>query len=160
MHFMCDMEPWYLHQLTVDELKFFVGEARIGKNNEKAYIGIITLAAAKRIEAVCGIKVEKVMLESGSVRHSYGKDCHLLENDDIFHYGDAVNSATEIRLSRKKHLNNTVITFTKDIHGQILFATEVRGKHGGWLSLVTCYRLHKKDKARRCPMPHGKCPQG
>jgi len=106
------------------------------------------------------VKVEKVMLESGSVRHSYGKDCHLLENDDIFHYGDAVNTATEIRLSRKKHLNNTVITFTKDIHGQILSATEVRGKHGGWLSLVTCYRLHKKDKARRCPMPHGKCPQG
>jgi hypothetical protein len=42
---------------------------------------------------------------------------------------------------------NEVITFTKDINGEILFAVEVRVNHGGWLSLITCYRLQKKDKA-------------
>jgi len=137
-------EPWYLHQLTQDELKVYVEKSRTGKSNDKAFIGTVAPDAAQRIEAACGKKVGKIMLESGAVRHSYSKDYHLLENDDIFHYVDVVNTATDIRLSGKKHLSNEVITFTKDINGEILFAVEVRVKHGGWLSLVTCYRLYKK----------------
>jgi hypothetical protein len=137
-------EPWYIRQLTNDELKVFVEKARAGKTNDKAFIGLVTASAAQRIEAVCGKKVEKIMLESGAIRHSYSKEYHLLEKDDVYYYFDAVNTATDIRLSGKKHLNNDVITFTKDISGQILFAVEVRVNHGGWLSLVTCYRLHKK----------------
>jgi len=137
-------KPWYSHQLTKDELKIFVEEARTGKSNVNAFIGTVTPAAAQRIAAVCHKKVEKIMLESGAVRHAYSKDAHLLENDDIFLFVDVVNTATDIQLSRKKHINNEVITFTKDIDGKILFAAEVRVNHGGWLSLVTCYRLHKK----------------
>jgi len=137
-------ESWYIHQLTHDELKVFVEEARTRKTNDKAFVGTVTPAAAQRIESVCGKKVEKIILESGAIRHSYNKEYHLLEKDDIFHYVDVVNTAVDIRLSRKKHLNNDVITFTKDINGQILFAAEVRVNHGGWLSLITCYRLHKK----------------
>ena len=112
-----------------------------------ALMGLIAVEAAdaaQRIEAVCGKKVGKIMLESGAVRHSYSKDYHLLENDDIFHYVDVVNTAVDIRLSGKKHLSNEVVTFTKDINGEILFAVEVRMNHGGWLSLITCYRLHKQ----------------
>jgi hypothetical protein len=82
-------EPWYLHQLTQDELKIFVEKARGGKNNDKAFLGAVAPDAAKRIETACGKKVGKIMLESGAVRV----------------------------------------------------------KHGGWLSLVTCYRLQKKNKA-------------
>jgi hypothetical protein len=141
---MAGKESWYLHQLTHDELKVFVKESRTGKTNDKAFIGAVTPAAAQRIEAVCGKKVVKIMLESGAIRHSYSKEYHLLEKDDIFHYVDVVNTATDIQLSDKKHLNNDVITLRKDINGQILFAVEVRVNHGGWLSLVTCYRLHKK----------------
>ena len=137
-------EPWYLHQLTQDELKAFVEESRTGKSNIKAFIEIVTPDAYQRIEAICGKKIGKIMLESGAVRHSYGKDNHLLENDDIFHYADVINTATDVRLSGRKHLNNEVITFTKDINGKILFAVEVRVNHGGWLSLVTCYRPQKK----------------
>jgi len=84
------------------------------------------------------------MLESGAVRHSYNKAYHLLGKDDIFHFVDVVNTAIDIQLSGKKHLNNDVITLKKDINGKILFAVEVRLNHGGWLSLVTCYRLHKE----------------
>jgi hypothetical protein len=136
--------PWYSYQLTQNELKEFVEEALTGKSNNKAYIGTVTPATVQRIEVVCGKKVEKIMLESGAVRHSYSKDYHLLENDDVLHYVDVVNTTTDIRLSGKKHLNNEVITFTKDINGKILFAAEILVKHGGWLSLITCYRLHKK----------------
>jgi hypothetical protein len=102
-------ELWYLHQLTQDELKVFVEESRIGKSNNKAFIGTVTPAADQRIEAICGKKVGKIMLESGAVRHSYSKDYHLLENDDIFHYTDVVNTATDVWLSGKKHLNNEVM---------------------------------------------------
>jgi len=137
-------EPWYSRQLNQEELKVFVEEARTGKNNVNAFIGTVTPVAAQRIEDVCNKKVEKIMLESGAVRHAYSKDSHLLENDDILFFVDVVNTAIDIRLSRKKHLNNDVITFTKDINGKILFAAEARVNHGGWLSLVTCYRLHKK----------------
>jgi len=38
---MFNNEPWYLHQLTVDELKIFVKEAMAGKINHKACIGTI-----------------------------------------------------------------------------------------------------------------------
>jgi hypothetical protein len=137
-------DTWYLKQLTHDEVKTFVEEARTGKTNEKAFIGTVTPDAALRIESICGKKVQKIMLESGAIRHSYGKEYHLLENDDIFHYVDAVNTATDIQFSGKKHLNNDVLTFTKDLNGKILFAVEVLVKHDGWLSLITCYRLHKK----------------
>ena len=139
-------EPWYSHQLSQEELRVFVEEARIGKSNVNAFIGTVTPAAAQRIEAVCCKKVEKIMLESGAVRHSYGKASHLLKNDDIIFFVDVVNTATDIQLSRKKHINNDVIIFTKNIDGKILFAAEVRVNHGGWLSLVTCYRQYKKRK--------------
>jgi len=137
-------KSWYTQQLTQDQLKLFIEEARTGKSNEKAFIGAVTLNATQRIKAVCGKEVKNIMLESGAVRHSYSKDYHLLENDDIFHYVDAVNTSTDIKFSGKKHLNNDVITFMKDINVKILFAVEVRNKHKGWLSLVTCYRLQKK----------------
>jgi len=139
-----EKEPWYKHLLTQDQLKFFIEEARIGKSNKKAFIGTVTPDATQRIEAVCGKKVKYIMLESGAIRHSYSKDYHLLEKDDIFHYVDVVNTATDIQFSGRKHLSNDVITFTKDINGKILFAVEVQVKHDGWLSLITCYRLHKK----------------
>jgi len=139
-----EKEQWYTHQLTQEQLRLFIEEAHTGKNNKKAFIGNVTPDATQRIEAVCGKRVKYIMLESGAIRHSYGKDYHLLEKEDIFHYVDVVNTATDIQFSRKKHLNNDVITFTKDINGKILFAVEVRVKHDGWLSLITCYRLHKK----------------
>jgi hypothetical protein len=97
-------EPWYFHQLSQEELKVFVEEARIGKSNVSAFIGTVTPVAALRIEAVCHKKVEKIMLESGAVRHAYSKDSHLLENDDILLFVDVVNTAIDIQLSRKNIL--------------------------------------------------------
>ncbi|MDR3284363.1 MAG: hypothetical protein LBS97_04185 [Treponema sp.] len=121
-----------------------MAEARAGKGNTKVYIGDVQPEANKRISAVSGKRVSHIMLESEAVRHSYGKAHHLLENDDIFHYVDVVNTATDIKILGKKHQNNEVLTFTKDIEGEILFAVEVRVNHEGWLSLITCYRLKRK----------------
>ena len=63
-------EKWYKRQLTQDELKVFIEEARTGKNNNQAFIGIVETSAAQRIEDICGKKVTKIMIESGAIRHS------------------------------------------------------------------------------------------
>ena len=66
-------EPWYLHQLSHDQIKLFIEEACKGKSNEKAFIGTITPDAVQRIEAICNKKVKNIMLESEGIRHSLKK---------------------------------------------------------------------------------------
>ena len=136
-------EKWYKTQLTQDELKVFIEEARTGKNNNQAFIGIVETDAAQRIEAVCGKKADKIMIESGAIRHSYKKVNHNLNNDDLLHIVDAINTATDIKISIKKHQNNECLEICKDIDGKITFIMEVRIHYGGWLALVTCYRQNR-----------------
>ena len=136
-------ENWYKRQLTQDELKIFIEEARTGGKNNQAFIGLVEKNAAQRIEAVCGKKVEKIMIESGAIRHSYKKANHNLKDDDLLHIVDAINTATDINVSATKHQNNECLEIGKDIDGEITFIMEVRIHYGGWLALVTCYRLYR-----------------
>jgi len=136
-------EPWYSRQLTQEELKVFVEEARTGKNNVNAFIGTVAPAAAQRIETVCNKKVEKIMLESGAVRHAFKKANHKLKDDDLLHIVDIINSATDIHISELKHQNNECLEISYNISGKIILILEVRIHYGGWLALVTCYRTKK-----------------
>jgi len=138
-----EKEKWYKRQLTQDELKVFIEEARTGKNNNQAFVGIVETSAAQRIEAVCGKKVNKIMIESGAIRHSYKKVNHNLNNDDLLHIVDAINTATDIKFSATKHQNNECLEICKNIDGNITFVMEVRIHYDGWLSLVTCYRQNR-----------------
>ena len=137
------LEHWYQKQLTNDELKAFIEEARLGKDNFKAFIGIIEPDAVKRIEDVCGKKIRKIMIESGSIRHSYKKSSHNLKEDDLLHIVDTVNTATDIKLSNRKHQNNECIEISKEIDGKITFIMEARIHYSGWLALITCYRKNR-----------------
>ncbi|MDR1218361.1 MAG: hypothetical protein LBK73_01995 [Treponema sp.] len=134
------MEKWFTRLLSTDELKAFIDNAKIGNKNEKAFIGLVMPDAAERIQAVCGQGVQKIMLESEAVRHSYRVAYHNLQDDDLLLFTDVLNTATDIKLSDTKHQNNTVIQMRKNIGGKIIFTVEVRIKHGGWLALVTCAR--------------------
>jgi len=133
-------EHWYIHQLTQAQLKLFIEEARIGKSNKKAFIGTITLDAAQRIEAVCNKKVKNIMLESEGIRHSLKKASHNLKDNDLLHIVDAINTATDIKVSNTVHQNNKCLEICEDIGGKITFIMEIRKHYGGWLALVTCYR--------------------
>jgi len=133
-------EHWYIHQLTQAQLKLFIKEARTGKSNKKAFIGTITLDAAQRIEAVCNKKVKNIMLESEGIRHSLKKASHNLKGNDLLHIVDAINTATNIKVSNTAHQNNKCLEICKDIGGKITFIMEIRKHYGGWLALVTCYR--------------------
>ncbi|MCL1992525.1 MAG: hypothetical protein FWG66_06240 [Spirochaetes bacterium] len=136
-------EKWYNKELSREELKAFLEKAGAGKSNDQAFIGVVSQDAAKRIEAVCGKKIGKIMIESGGIRHSCRKSSHNLEEDDFLHIVDVVNTATEIKLSDKKHQNNDCLFISKDIGGKITFVMEVRIHYGGWLALVTCYRKNR-----------------
>ena len=133
-------EPWYIHQLTQDQLMLFIEEARTGKSNKKAFIGTITPDAAQRIKAVCNEIVKNIMLESEGIRHSLKKNSHNLKNNDLLHIVDAINTATNIKVSDTTHQNNECLEICIDIDGKITFIMEVRIHYGGWLALVTCYR--------------------
>ena len=133
-------EPWYIHQLTQDQLKIFIEEARTGKSNKKAFIGTITPDAVQRIEAVCNKKVHNIMIESEGIRHSLKKVSHNLKDNDLLQIVDAINTATDIKVSDTIHQNNRCLEICKDISGKITFIMEVRKHYGGWLALVTCYR--------------------
>ena len=136
-------EPWYIHQLTQNELKVFVEESRTGKTNDKAFIGTIIPDAAQRIEAICGKKVKKIMLESEAVRHSFKKAGHNLKDDDLLHIVDVINTTKDIKVSDVTHQNNECLEICTNISGEITFVMEVRIHYGGWLALVTCYRLNR-----------------
>jgi hypothetical protein len=140
-----NQKPWYLHQLTQNELKTFVSESRAEKSNKRAYIGTVISAASQKIEVVCGKKVSKIMLESGAIRHAYKKSNHNLRDDDLLNLVYAINTATEtnIKVSDKTHQNNECLEISKEIDGEIIFVMEVRIHYGGWLSLVTCYRKNR-----------------
>jgi hypothetical protein len=140
-------EKWYSHQLTADELKMFVTDAKTGKANRKAFIGMVETNAAQRIWAVSGKKVTKIMLESDAIRHSYRVDHHNLKDNDMLFLVDVINTAIEIKMSDEKHQNNDVVKISKDIDGQITFTLEIRVGHDGWLSLVTCARKIRRGDA-------------
>ena len=136
-------EAWYIHQLTQDQLMLFIEEARTGKSNKKAFIGTVTHDTAQKIEVVCNKKVKNIMLESEGIRHSFKKSSHNLKDDDLLHIVNAINTATEIKLSSTTHQNNECLEICNDINGKITYVMEVRIRYGGWLALVTCYRLNR-----------------
>jgi hypothetical protein len=74
---------WYTRQLTPEEIKNFIDEALVGKENWKAYIGKITHEAHQRIRDFSGKIMSNIMLESGSVRHCINKPSHNLREDDL-----------------------------------------------------------------------------
>ncbi|MDR1931654.1 MAG: hypothetical protein LBQ57_02410 [Spirochaetales bacterium] len=150
-----DSEKWYDHQLSTEELKKFIEEARNGKENKNAFIGTIQHSTAERIKAICGKNISKIMLESGAVRHSHNKLHHNLKDDDLLYAVEVINSPISIEPSPTKHRDSSVLTFKGYINGEIYFLEAIRPKHDGWLSLVTCYRPQKagqgSDAAETAP---------
>jgi len=136
-------EQWYEHQLTQDQLKLFIEEARIGKSNKKAFIGTVIPDAVRRIESIYGKKIQRIMIESEGIRHSFKKASHNLKDDDLMHIVNTINTATDIKVSDTIHQNNKCLEICKDIGGKITFVMEVRVHYGGWLTLVTCYRTNR-----------------
>jgi hypothetical protein len=137
---------WYSHQLTTEELKKFIEESRTSGSDNHAWIGNVEAGTALRIKAISGVEVSKIMIEGGAIRHSYNKARHNLEDNDLLHAAEIINKTKSIELSTQKHRGSDVLIFKSDSNGEIIFLKAVRPKHGGWLSLVTCYRPQKAGR--------------
>jgi hypothetical protein len=140
-------EKWYSHQLTAEEFKTFVEEAKNSPNNaqiKQAYIGDVSDEAAPRIETVTGKPMTKIMIDNGQIRHAYKKLSHNLEPDYIFHILYVINNADYIKLSDREFLHSPALIFEKDIGGNITFLIQVRTEHGGWLAFANCWWKKKK----------------
>ena len=105
------------------------------------------MAARNRIEAISGVKVEDIEIDRNSIVHALKKSEHNLALDDLLLTVEVINTSTDIEMSGKRHLANAVLTFRKDIDGDITFLTEVRAKNGYFL-VFNAYR-QKKARSRR-----------
>jgi molybdenum cofactor biosynthesis enzyme MoaA len=105
---------WRLQQLTKDEFVQFVDQAKNGERHQKAFIGLMTIEAAKRIKNLCGATVSRIMIES-----------------DV-----------NIKVSDKDHQSNKVLIFQEDNNGIITFLAEVR-TNGEWVAFMDCWRQRK-----------------
>ena len=140
-------EKWFTHQLSAEEFKKFVDEAKNSPDNAKikqAYIGDVSTVVAPRIEAATGKSMTRIMIDNGQIRHAYKKISHNLEADDIFHILDVINNPDNITPSDREFLHSPALIFEKDIGGNITFLVQVRVEHGGWLAFADCWRKNKK----------------
>ena len=140
-------QPWFTHRLSLAEFRRFIAEARTSPANadiKRAYIGDVAPEAARRVKAACGKSVSKIMIDNGQIRHAHRKTNHNLEDDDVLHIVDVINTSTDITLSERKFLHNEALLFVKDISGDITFLIQVRAEYGGWLAFADCWRRKKK----------------
>jgi hypothetical protein len=91
-----------------------------------------------------------IITDSNSIWHAYRKKEHNLEQDDFLYAVDVINTATDVSFSLKKHKDNNVLLFTKDIiGGKITFLAEVRGSRNALL-VMNCYRQRKVPARPQC----------
>ena len=138
-------------RLGTEELKAFIREAIEDRHlpHRQFKIGTIHDEAKKRVEAICGEKVRDIEIDNHSIIHALKKPEHNLEAEDLLLAVDVINHATDIELSERKHRHNKVLTFRKDIDGEITFLTEVHVKNES-LFVFNAWR-QKKARNRRSP---------
>jgi hypothetical protein len=109
-----------VHQTTSPgRVRNFITESLSGKENRKAYVGIISHEAHQRIKDVSGKIISNIMFESGFVRHAANKPSHNLRENDFLLISEIINTATDIRVSDTKNQNNECLEFRKDADGDI-----------------------------------------
>ena len=109
----------------------------------------ISEAGRKRIKEKTGFDVERVILDSYSVRHAYNNEKHNLEPNDLDDMKEIIDTTTDISLSPDKNgMGNPVIIFKKQEPNGVILCEEYRaGKKE--LELQTAYRIKKNQQ------PHG-----
>ena len=138
-----------LRVLTKQETHDFIEKHKTSKINERVSLGNVSDETKKRIQDATGIEVERVILDSDSVRHAYDKPAHNLEPNDLDDMKDVIDTTTDISLSSDKNpQGNPIIIFKKQEANGVILCEEYRaGKKE--LELQTAYRIKKNRQ------PHG-----
>ena len=134
-----------LQVLNKAELHDFIEKHKTSTENVRVSLGKISSKAQQRIKEKTGLVVNRVILDSDSIRHAYSKAAHNLEPNDLDNMVDVINTTNDITVSSKKYNNNTAIIFKEEIENGVFFVEEFRaGKNE--LELVTAYRQKKNRR--------------
>jgi len=113
-----------------------------GDKNKKIKIGETTENTKTRIKK----NVSNIGIDNHGIIHSSQKK-HNLEPDDLLKAVDIINNADEIKMSNRKHQQNEVISFIKDINGNIELLAEIHESK----DFLMVFDVWRKNKVRRRP---------
>lgn len=142
--------PKKLTTATKEEVKQFLSDTIDTTKDRRISLGEVSESAKKRIKDKTGKDVNRIILDSGEIRHAMKKTAHNIELSDLERIGEIVNSTNDITLEDKKHQNNDVIRFVEEVDNGINLVMEFRAKKGD-LSLVTAYREKRADAPMKNP---------
>lgn len=138
-----------LKVLNKQETHNFIEKHKNSKENERVSLGAISWEAKNRIKDKTGLNVERVILDSDSIRHTFNNPNHNLEPNDLDDMKDVIETSTDISLSSNKNaVGNPVIVFKKQEPNGVILCEEYRAKKKE-LELQTAYRIKKNRQ------PHG-----
>lgn len=139
-----------LKTATKEEVKQFLKDAINTKEERRISLGNVSDSAKERIKDKTGKDVNRIILDSGEIRHAMKKPEHHINLSDLERIGEIVNSTKEITLEDEKHQNNDVIRFVEEVENGINLIMEFRARKGD-LSLVTAYREKRADAPMKNP---------
>jgi len=139
-----------LKTATKEEVKQFLKDAINTKEERRISLGSVSDSAKERIKDKTGKDVNRIILDSGEIRHAMKKPEHHINLSDLERIGEIVNSTNEITLEDEKHQNNDVIRFVEEVENGINLIMEFRARKGD-LSLVTAYREKRADAPMKNP---------
>jgi hypothetical protein len=139
-----------LKTATKEEVKQFLKDAINTKEERRISLGNVSDSAKERIKDKTGKDVNRIILDSGEIRHAMKKPEHHINLSDLERIGEIVNSTNEITLEDEKHQNNDVIRFVEEVENGINLIMEFRARKGD-LSLVTAYREKRADAPMKNP---------
>jgi|GEM_PF-1017136 len=138
-----------LQVLNKKELHDFIEKHKTSKENVRVSLGEISDEARNRIKEKTGLLVNRVILDSDSVRHAYSKPQHNLNPNDLDDMKNIIETTTDIEMGGINPQGNPIIIFKKQEVNGIILCEEYRAKNKE-LELQTAYRI-KKEKRQ----PHG-----
>ena len=134
-----------LKTATKAEVKQFLSDSMVTNENVRISLGTVSDDAKSRIKAILGKDANRILLDSGEIRHAMAKKEHHIVLSDLENVATIVNTTKAVSLEPKKHQNNDVLRFKEEKENGLNVIMEFRSRKGD-LSLVTAYRVKKEGQ--------------
>lgn len=134
-----------LKVLNKEDFKDFIKESKNFKENVKISLGELKDDAKKRIEAIVGKNIKRIVVESGNIKHAFKKKNHNLLDSDLDDMAEIINTTTDISLSPEKSSEGLpVVIFRKQEPNGVYILEKYRAGREE-LAFETAYRIKKQQ---------------